>query len=146
MSERHDATTPRLERELIEPSKELDEIAEKVLDAAFKIHRTLGPGLLESIYERCMIYELQMRGLGVQPQVYVPLFYEGLQLEGGLRLDLVVERQLIVEIKAVETLLKVHHAQLKSYLKLTGLHLGLLINFNTALLKEGVKRVILTPE
>jgi GxxExxY protein len=123
---------------------ETEEIAEKVVDAAYKLHSTLGPGLLESVYETFFAHELKLRGLKVEKQVALPLTYEGMTLDAGLRLDLLVENRLVVELKAVEVLLKIHHAQLKSYLKLSGHSLGLLINFNVPLIKDGIERVVLT--
>ncbi len=109
---------------------ELDKIAKAVVDAAFKVHFNIGPGLLESAYEACLAYEISQRGLSVEQQVAVPLVYEKVNLNVGFRIDLIVQKRLIVEVKAVETLLSVHRAQILSYLKLSGLQLGLLINFN----------------
>lgn len=123
---------------------EVEETAKKVVDAAYKLHTTLGPGLLESVYEAFLCHELKLRGLQVEKQVALPLTYEGMTLDAGLRLDLLVEKRLVVELKAVETLLKVHEAQLKTYLKLSGHSLGLLINFNVPLIKDGIERVVLT--
>ncbi|HEY8900142.1 MAG TPA: GxxExxY protein [Chthoniobacterales bacterium] len=121
----------------------MDEIASQIVDAAFKVHQSLGPGLLESVYEVCLAHELHRRGLTFERQVALPIVYEGLELEAGLRLDLVVERQIIIEIKTVESLLPVHHAQALTYLKLSGLHLAFLINFNVPLIKQGLKRIAL---
>jgi GxxExxY protein len=123
---------------------ETEKIAEKVVDAAYKLHSTLGPGLLESVYEAFFAHELKLRGLKVEKQVTLPLTYEGMTLDAGLRLDLLVDNQLVVELKAVEALLKVHQTQLKTYLKLSGHSLGLLINFNVPLIKDGIERVVLT--
>ena len=123
-------------------SEELETIASTVVDAAFKVHKTLGPGLLESVYEACLLYELRFRGLSAETQVSVPVKYEGVVLDAGLRIDIIVERQLIVELKAVETMHPVFEAQLLTYLKLTGRRLGLLINFNVPLLKDGIRRII----
>jgi GxxExxY protein len=114
-----------------------------VLDAAFEVHRKLGPGLLESVYESCVCYELQKRAIPFQRQVCLPIKYDGIQIDGGLRLDVVIASEIIAEIKAVETILPVHEAQLITYLKLTGMRLGFLINFNVPLLKHGIKRVVL---
>ena len=129
------------------PSKpippETDAVATKIVDAAYKVHSTLGPGLLESVYEVCLVHELTKRGLTVIEQGVVPVYYDGIKLDTGLRLDLVVNNLVIVELKAVETVLPVHHAQVLSYLKLTGLRLGLLINFNVGLIKDGIHRVAL---
>jgi GxxExxY protein len=128
--------------EKVDPATE--EIATKVVDAAFKIHSMIGPGLLESVYETLLCHELTLRGLKFKKQMVLPLVYEGLTLEAGLRLDLLVEEVLVVEIKSIETLLKVHRSQLKTYLKLSDKKLGLLVNFNVPLMKEGIERVVLT--
>jgi GxxExxY protein len=119
-----------------------NDIATTVLDAAFKIHRVLGPGLLESAYEECLFYELNQAGVNVQKQMPLPLVYKNVQLEVGYRVDLLIEKKVIVEVKAVETLTNVHLAQILTYLKLSGCKLGLLINFNVDLLKNGIKRVV----
>jgi GxxExxY protein len=122
---------------------ELEEIAKKTVDAAYIVHKNLGPGLMESVYETCLKYELRNKGLRVESQVILPIYYRGIRIDSGLRLDLIVENSLIVEIKTVETLLPVHKAKILSYLKLSGHRLGLLINFNSALIKDGINRVIL---
>jgi GxxExxY protein len=114
-----------------------------VVNAAFTVHKTLGPGLLENIYEICMAHEMAKRGLGVERQLPVAVVYDGMELDNALRLDLLVERCVVVEIKAVETVLPVHVAQLLTYLKLSGYRLGLLINFNVPTIREGIKRMIL---
>jgi GxxExxY protein len=119
-------------------------VARQVVDAAFKVHTALGPGLLESVYVRCLLIELGSRGLECQTQVEIPIIYRGVRIDQGLRLDILVEGCLIVEVKAVESLLPVHRAQILTYLKLTGNNLGLLINFNTVLIKDGIKRVVHT--
>jgi GxxExxY protein len=124
-------------------SLDIERVAHEIVDAAFKIHRHLGPGLLESAYETVLIYELTKRGLRVERQVPVPVVYEEVRLDAGYRLDLVVEGCVVVELKAVEKWIPLHEAQLLTYLKLTGYRLGLLINFNTKLIKDGIKRVIL---
>ena len=122
--------------------EDVERLAKIVLDAAFKVHRELGPGLLESVYERCLCYELRKMGLAVENQVSLPVMYDGHLIDAGLRLDILVERRLIVELKAIEQTLPVHDAQLFTYLKLTGNRLGLLINFNVPLLKDGIKRIV----
>jgi GxxExxY protein len=122
---------------------ELERIATQVIDAAFKVHKTLGPGLLESVYEACLVHELRLRGLSVDVQIPLPIRYEGMVLDAALRLDMLVEDQLVVELKAVETMHPVFEAQILSYLKLTGKRLGLLINFNVPTIKQGIRRVIL---
>ncbi|BBE17065.1 NADH:ubiquinone oxidoreductase subunit 5 [Aquipluma nitroreducens] len=120
-----------------------EEIFKKVLDCAFEVHTNLGPGLLESVYEECLFIELQMVGLNVEKQKHLPLIYKGLKLGSHLRLDILVENKIIVELKAVEELTDVHLAQTLTYLKLSGCKLGLLVNFNVTHLKNGIKRVIL---
>lgn len=107
------------------------------------MHTTLGPGLLESVYEICLLHELQKRGLKVERQVLLPVVYDGLRLDSGLRLDLVVENRVVVELKAVDMLFPVHKAQVLTYLKLSGHRLGLLINFNSVLIKDGIQRLVL---
>lgn len=114
-----------------------------VIGAAIEVHRELGPGLLESIYEQCLTEELRQRGLAYEKQKPIPLKYKGKSLDQELRIDLYVESQLIVEVKSVEQLLPVHEAQLLTYMKLTDSRIGLLINFNEALLKNGLKRMVL---
>ncbi|MBI3743107.1 MAG: GxxExxY protein [Chloroflexi bacterium] len=120
-----------------------DRLATRTLDAAFKVHRTLGPGLLESVYESCLCHELAQQQIPWQSQVGIPIVYDGLRLESGLRLDLLVDNTIVVELKAVEALLPLHEAQVLTYLKLSGKRLGLLINFNVPVLKSGIKRIIL---
>lgn len=119
-----------------------DAIAHVVFQSGLKVHKALGPGLLESAYEECLHYELMQEGLKVERQKGFPLVYESVKMDIGYRLDLIVEDKLIVEIKAVEMLTDVHLAQILTYLKLSGCKLGLLVNFNTALFKDGVRRVI----
>lgn len=119
-----------------------NQLATRVLDCAFEIHRTLGPGLLESAYQRCVFYDLREAGYGVQNEVIVPIQYKDLEIEQGYRMDLLVEDKLVVELKAVDTLMDKHKAQLLTYLKLGEYKLGLLINFNEKLLKSGVKRIV----
>jgi GxxExxY protein len=124
-------------------SEEYEGIATTVVDAALKVHRELGPGLLEKYYETCLCYELKLAGLEVLRQVSVPLRYKEICLDEGLRIDLLVNGKVIVEVKAVETMNPVWHAQILSQLKITGHHLGFLINFNVPLIKYGIKRIIL---
>ena len=123
--------------------KDENRLSKIAVDAAFKVHNTLGPGLLESSYEECLYYELVQRGLVVQKQKALPLIYENVKLEIGYRVDLLIENKLIIEIKAVEVLNDVHLAQILTYLKLSNCRLGLLINFNVARIKDGIRRVIL---
>ncbi|MFO0789977.1 MAG: GxxExxY protein [Pirellulales bacterium] len=129
---------------MIEPIPAAAEtIGTRLLDAAFEVHRRLGPGLLESVYEVCVCHELTKLGLPFQRQVWLPINYDEIQIDAGLRLDIVLQDIVIAEIKAVETILPVHDAQLLTYLKLTGMRLGFLINFNVPLLKNGIKRIVL---
>ncbi|APZ46699.1 GxxExxY protein [Polaribacter reichenbachii] len=119
-----------------------NEISKIIVDCALKVHRNLGPGLLESAYEECLFYELEKRNLKVEKQKPLPLIYEEVKLNVGYRLDLLVQDKVIVELKAVENLTDVHLAQVLTYLKLSECKLGLLINFNVALIKYGIKRVV----
>ncbi len=128
-------------REPIPPA--VDRVAREVVDAAYRVHTTLGPGLLESVYEACLVHELTARGLRIQRQVPVPVVHDTIRLDVGFRLDLLVEDRVIVELKAVESLLAVHKAQMLTYLKLSGQRIGLLINFNVPLIRDGIKRMAL---
>ena len=119
-----------------------NEISGAVVDAAMKVHSALGPGLLESAYAACLRHELLKRGLKVQCEVPLPVVYDGVKLEAGYRLDLVVEDTVVVELKAIEELAPIHQAQIISYLKLSGKPIGLLINFHTLHLKNGIKRFV----
>ena len=119
-----------------------NEIAKIVFEKGLKVHKTLGPGLLESSYEECLFYELGKSGLKVEKQKALPLIYEEVKLDSGYRIDLLVENKLILELKSVEALNEIHLAQILTYLKLSNCRLGLLINFNTLLFKDGIKRVI----
>ncbi len=131
-------------RKNIEPiPKHVNDLATIILDAAFEVHKTLGPGLLESVYLACLIYELREKGLIVEYQVVVPVHYKDIILETGLRLDIIVNNTIIIEIKAIEELAPIHEAQLLTYLKLTGHRVGYLINFNSYHLKDGIKRLAL---
>jgi GxxExxY protein len=121
----------------------VNELSRIAVDAALQVHRELGAGLLESVYEVCLYEELQSRGLKVERQAKVPIHYRGKQLDADLRLDLLVEDDLIIELKSVEAILPIHEAQLLTYLKLTGRRLGLLINFNVPLIKQGIRRLVL---
>ena len=122
---------------------ETEVIAKEVVDSAFKVHSTLGPGLLESVYEACLCHELSKRGIAFKSQVSLPVIYDGMRLDAGLRLDLFVADRVIVELKTVERMNPLFSAQLLTYLKLTGHRLGLLINFNVVVIREGIKRVVL---
>jgi GxxExxY protein len=127
--------------EKIDP--EIDKIASQIVDAAYKIHKVLGPGLLENAYEMCLVHELTQRGLKAERQVAVPLIYEGVDINVGFRMDLLVENRIILEIKAVEALTPLHEAQILTYLKLANKRLGFLINFNVLVFKKGIKRIAL---
>ncbi|MGH9446491.1 MAG: GxxExxY protein, partial [Terriglobia bacterium] len=116
----------------------LNHITESIIGAAIRVHRALGPGLLESAYEACLAFELGKRGLRVEQQKPLPLVYEGVKLECGYRIDLLVEGSAIVEIKSVDRVAPIHEAQILSYLKLSGCKVGLLINFNVTILKDGI--------
>jgi GxxExxY protein len=120
----------------------INEVSGSVVDAAMKVHTALGPGLLESAYEACLLHELRKRGRKVLSQVVLPVVYDGVKIDVGYRIDLLVEDVVIVELKAVEKLLPIHDAQRLSYLKLGGFRLGLLINFNVLHLKDGIKRKV----
>ncbi len=119
-----------------------NDISKIVFESALKVHQVLGPGLLESAYEECLFYELKKCNLKIEKQKQLPLVYEGVKLDAGYRIDIIIEDKFIVEIKSVEALNDVHLAQLLTYLRLSNCKLGLLINFNVNLLKNGVKRVI----
>jgi len=119
-----------------------NEISREIVDASYKIHTSLGPGLLESVYEAVLVYELEKRNLKVERQKTLPLVYESVILDEGFRADIIVEDKVIVELKSVETLLPVHKKQLLTYLKISRKKLGLLINFGSALIKDGIERVI----
>jgi GxxExxY protein len=122
-------------------SLRLNEISGIVVDAAITVHRALGPGLLESAYEACLLYELRKRGLQVEVQVALPVVYESVRLEIGYRIDLLVENAVVIELKACEAIAPVHRVQLLSYLKLSNKPLGLLLNFHVALMKDGIVRM-----
>ena len=124
-------------------SKREESIAEKVVDAAYTVHKILGPGLLEKVYEVCFCHEISKRGLKNQRQVDIPIVYDGMTFDEGLRIDVLVEELIICELKAVDQMNSVWEAQIISHLKLTGNRLGFLINFNVPLIKNGIKRIIL---
>jgi GxxExxY protein len=123
--------------------KQDDPLTREIIGAAIEVHRALGPGLLESAYERCLARELTLRNFEVEQQVEIRLEYKGVQLECVYRMDLVVDRSVLIEVKATEKLLPIHDAQVLTYLKLTGLRHALLLNFNTPYLREGIKRLAL---
>lgn len=121
----------------------LEALAKVVVDAAFAVHKALGPGLMESVYEVCLCHELSLRGVRFQRQLELPVVYKNVRLDAGLRIDLLVDEVLILELKAVEKIAPIHEAQLLTYLKLTGRRLGLLINFNVPLIRDAIKRMAL---
>lgn len=122
---------------------EVERVAKVIVDAAFQVHKELGPGLLESVYETCLAYDLGQRGIKVESEVVLPIIYKEVHLDAGLRLDMLVEKLVIVELKAAEATIPLFDAQLLTYLKLTQKRLGLLINFNVPLIKDGIKRIVL---
>ncbi|MEE8387793.1 MAG: GxxExxY protein [Acidiferrobacterales bacterium] len=121
---------------------ELNDITESIIGAAIDVHKEIGPGLLESIYQKCLVHELKLRGLNIETEVSIPIQYKDLELKDACRADMLVENKVIVELKAVDNMHSVYTAQLLSYLKMSSLSLGLLINFNVSRLAEGVKRVV----
>jgi GxxExxY protein len=121
---------------------EIEELGRKVIGAAIEVHRELGPGLLESSYERCLVHELNLRGTVAERQRPQPIYYKGLEIEEGYRIDVLVEGKIVLELKVVDELRGVHTAQLLTYLKLSGCRLGYLINFNVSVLKDGIKRLV----
>ena len=122
---------------------DINELTGEIIGAAIEVHKVLGPGLLESVYEKCLCRELEIRGVSHERQKALPVNYKGIELDCGYRMDIVVPDELIVELKACDSLLPIHEAQLLTYLKLTKIKLGLLINFNVPLLKNGIKRFAL---
>ncbi len=122
--------------------EQLDQTTSEIIRAAMAVHRAVGPGLLESAYEACLVYELREAGLKVEQQKPLPVVYRGVKLDCGYRLDLVVESEVVVEIKAVEKLTSIHTAQMLSYLRLSGCKVGLIINFHVQMLKNGIRRVV----
>lgn len=135
MHEGHEGTEPIAES--------VERIGRTVVDAALAVHRALGPGLLESVYETCLAEELKQRGLKVERQIGVPVVYGDVRMDVGFRLDLLVEKCVVVEIKSIDALASIHTAQMLTYLRFSDVRLGYLINFNTALLKQGLRRVVL---
>ena len=117
-------------------------IASEIVDAAIKVHKALGPGLLESAYQQCLIYELKKRGLKVDSEVAMPVTYDGMKINAGYRMDIVVNGSIVIENKTVEKILPIHQAQLLTYLKLSGMNLGFLLNWNVTIMKDGIKRIV----
>lgn len=124
------------------PQPRINQITGVIVSAAMKVHSVLGPGLLESVYQACLTHEIRARGLRVASQVGLPVVYEGEKIELGFRMDLLVENAVIVEVKCVEAIHPVHQAQLLTYMRLSGIHVGLLINFYVAHLRDGIKRMV----
>jgi len=124
------------------PRLDVEAVAREAVDSGLKVHRALGPGLLESAYEHCLAHELNARGLSVRRQVVLPIVYEGLRLDAGYRLDLLIDDAVVIEVKATEALLRLHEAQLLTYLKLSGYRLGFLMNFNAVPFKQGLRRFV----
>lgn len=122
---------------------EVDALAKQIVDAAYKVHTALGPGLIESVYQSCMAHEFSKRGLKFKQELSLPVVYDGVRIDAGMRLDFLVEDLIVVELKAVEELLPVHKAQVLTYLKISGRRLGLLINFNVPRIKSGIRRIAL---
>jgi GxxExxY protein len=144
-TQRHEDTKDTIREFLGYPAltAEVERIAREIIDSAYKVHTALGPGLLESVYEACMAHELAKRRIEFKTQISVPIIYDGLRLESGLRLDLLVADAIVVELKAVEQMYPVFEAQILTYLRLTGKRLGFLINFNVPKIKDGITRVII---
>jgi GxxExxY protein len=121
---------------------DINELSSRIIGAAIEVHKTLGPGLLESVYEECLCHELRLKGFSFERQKLLPIQYKGKQLDCGYRLDIVVEKAIILELKSCERIELIHKAQLLTYLRLSGLHLGLLFNFNTLVMRDGIVRVV----
>ena len=125
-----------------QPNLEIEQVATVIVDSAIKVHRALGPGLLESAYQHCLTYELRQRGLRVECELMQPIKYDGLLVDAGYRIDMLVERCIIIENKAVEDILPIHEAQLLTYMKLRDCRLGFLLNWNVRLMKNGIRRMV----
>lgn len=123
-------------------SHELEQLAEIVVDCGFQVHKALGPGLLESAYEACMAHELSLRSIRFKTQVPLPVVYKNVTIDAGYRIDLLIEDKIIIELKAVEKMNPLYEAQIITYLKMTGIPLGFLMNFNTLYFKDGIKRIV----
>ena len=121
---------------------DINQLSNKIIGAAIEVHKVLGPGLLESAYEECLCHELELRGLHYERQKPLPIVYKGRKLDCGYRLDVVVEKAIILELKSSEKMEPIYEAQLLTYLKLSGLHLGLILNFNVPMMRDGIKRVV----
>ena len=121
---------------------DINELSSKIIGAAIEVHKKLGPGLLESVYEECICHELSLRGISFEKQKPLPVIYKGKKLDCGYRLDIVVEKAIILELKSCEKIEPIHRAQLLTYLKLSGLNLGLILNFNTPVMRDGIVRIV----
>ena len=121
---------------------DVNQLSNKIIGAAIEVHKALGPGLLESAYEECLCQELELRGLHYERQKPLPVVYKGRKLDCGYRLDVVIENEIILELKSSETLEPIYDAQLLTYLKLSGLHLGLILNFNVSMMRDGIRRIV----
>jgi GxxExxY protein len=139
----HRGTEAQRKMDLVKLVGDKDPLTKMVIGSAIEVHRHLGPGLLESVYEECLCHELSILEIGFKRQVQLPLEYKGISLECGLRLDILVPAKLIVELKTVEKILPIHEAQLLTYLKLASIPTGLLINFNVPVLRDGIRRMVL---
>jgi GxxExxY protein len=120
-----------------------DALTHAVIGAAIEVHRLLGPGLLESVYEECLSYELNLRGIEHGRQVALPVVYKAIKMDRGFRVDVLIPGKLVIEVKAIDAIAPIHEAQLLTYLRLTGVHVGLLLNFNVPVMREGIKRMVL---
>jgi len=121
---------------------DINQLSNKILGAAIEVHKVLGPGLLESAYEECLCHEIDLRGLRYERQKALPVIYKGRKLDCGYRLDMVVEDSIILELKCCEKIEPIHEAQILTYLKLSGLHLGLILNFNVTIMRDGIRRIV----
>jgi GxxExxY protein len=135
------AKAQRTQRRTMEKT-EIDLLSKKIIGAAIEVHKVLGPGLLESVYEECLCHELNLNKIGYERQFILPVVYKDIKLDGGYRLDIVVEKSILLELKSVEIILPIHEAQLLTYLKLSGIKLGMLLNFNVPYMKDGIKRMV----
>lgn len=126
----------------IESIKEINVITEKIIGSAIEVHKYMGPGLFESVYEKCLCYELELQNLNFERQKFIPIIYKDKKFDYGFRADLVIEKKVLVELKTVSSILPIHEAQIINYLNLSKLNLGLIINFNVPRLKDGIKRIV----
>ncbi len=135
--------TPRLARKTALPADAEQALTREIIAAAIEVHKSLGPGLLESVYQACLCHELELRKIPFRQQIEMPITYKDVKLDCGYRIDLIISDKVVVELKSVQDILPVHEAQLLTYLHLTGLRIGLLVNFNVAVLKNGIRRRVL---